>query len=326
MSRAILSQSLFQTTSVGDPWRSYVLSGSVHATLILAGILVSVPLMRNNIEHRRVERATLIAPNLPVYRRAPAAIQPPRLMKRSRMVAPAAAPVFKTAELRPPEIRPRPITAAPEVKSIPFPAPAPTIPEVPPNLPVPKREVRTGTFQTVETIQTPQNSRGVQVGGFGDPRGATPLEGSPSSPASLPKIGAFDLAEGTGHSGAGPRGRSGGIQTGGFGDSFGGATPAKEVSPPKPVKLAFTPVEILSKPKPAYTEEARSLKVEGQVSLEVVFESKGSVRILRIVHGLGHGLDEAAEQAAMHVQFRPATRGGVPVDSGATIRITFQLT
>ena len=94
----------------------------------------------------------------------------------------------------------------------------------------------------------------------------------------------------------------------------------------KPAEPAMTPVEILSKPKPVYTDEARNLKLEGQVSLEVLFLSNGSMRIVRVVHGLGHGLDEAAEQAAMQVRFRPAMRGGIPVDTSATIRITFQLT
>ncbi len=89
---------------------------------------------------------------------------------------------------------------------------------------------------------------------------------------------------------------------------------------------ASAPAEILFKPKPVYTREARDLKLEGQVSLEVVFQSSGVVRIIRVLHGLGHGLDEAAEQAAQQIRFRPATRAGVPVDTTATLYITFQVT
>ncbi|MBV9296684.1 MAG: energy transducer TonB, partial [Acidobacteriaceae bacterium] len=95
------------------------------------------------------------------------------------------------------------------------------------------------------------------------------------------------------------------------------------VSVAKPIT---TPVEILFKPKPVYTDEARNLKLEGRVSLEVVFLASGSIRILRVLHGLGHGLDQAAETAAMQVRFRPATRAGAPVDTNATIYITFELT
>jgi TonB family protein len=116
------------------------------------------------------------------------------------------------------------------------------------------------------------------------------------------------------------------VRTGAFGDSTAAAPAPVQKQPTPVVEPPLTPVEILSKPKPAYTEEARNLKLEGQVALEVVFLSNGSVRIVRILHGLGHGLDEAAQQAALQVRFKPARRGGVPVDMNATIKITFQLT
>ncbi len=121
----------------------------------------------------------------------------------------------------------------------------------------------------------------------------------------------------------------GSVHTGAFGETPGAAPPqtaSAATAPAKPVVPAVTPVEILSKPKPTYTLEARNLKLEGQVELEVVFQSDGSLRVIRVVEGLGHGLDEAAKRAALQVRFRPATRAGTPVDSNATIRITFQLT
>jgi TonB family protein len=96
--------------------------------------------------------------------------------------------------------------------------------------------------------------------------------------------------------------------------------PARATSP------TVTPVEILFKPKPVYSQEARNLRLEGQVELNVIFTATGSVRVMSVIHGLGHGLDEAAQQAAMQVRFKPATRDGVPVDTNATIYITFQLT
>ena len=46
---------------------------------------------------------------------------------------------------------------------------------------------------------------------------------------------------------------------------------------------------------------------------------------MRIVRGLGHGLDEAAVQAAEHIHFKPATRDGQPADSSAVLHIVFQL-
>jgi len=86
-----------------------------------------------------------------------------------------------------------------------------------------------------------------------------------------------------------------------------------------------TAAQILEKPRPAYTEEARRLQIEGEVQFEVQFRASGEVRILRLVRGLGHGLDENAIQAARTIRFLPAKRDGLPVDSTATIHIIFQL-
>jgi TonB family protein len=85
------------------------------------------------------------------------------------------------------------------------------------------------------------------------------------------------------------------------------------------------PVEITSKPSPAYTDEARALKVEGVVRLEVVFLASGEVRVVRVLDGLGHGLDEAAAQAAERIRFQPARAAGVAVDLRTTLHITFRL-
>jgi TonB family protein len=92
-----------------------------------------------------------------------------------------------------------------------------------------------------------------------------------------------------------------------------------------PARPAILPVEVLSKPSPAYTDEARRLKIEGDVVLEVEFSTAGTVRVLRIVRGLGYGLDESATTAAQKIQFKPATSEGRPVDYKTTVRIEFRL-
>ena len=62
----------------------------------------------------------------------------------------------------------------------------------------------------------------------------------------------------------------------------------------------------------------------GQEVLEVVFLASGQVQVIGIVSGLGHGLDEAAIQAAKMIRFRPAQRNGQPVDYHAHVRIEFR--
>jgi TonB family protein len=85
------------------------------------------------------------------------------------------------------------------------------------------------------------------------------------------------------------------------------------------------PAEIISKPTPVYTDEARRLRLEGEVLLEAVLGANGQLKITRVVRGLGHGLDEAAVKAAEQIRFKPATRDGQAADSTAILHIIFQL-
>jgi TonB family protein len=84
-------------------------------------------------------------------------------------------------------------------------------------------------------------------------------------------------------------------------------------------------LEVISKPQPKYTSEARQLRVQGDVILRVTFTASGQVLVQGIVHGLGHGLDEEARRVAQQIRFRPATHNGQPVDMTTNITITFQL-
>ena len=81
----------------------------------------------------------------------------------------------------------------------------------------------------------------------------------------------------------------------------------------------------LEKPSPVYTEKARELRVEGEVVLNVIFNADGTLKILGVKQGLGHGLDEAAIAAASKMKFKPARRDGKPVDYTATLRVVFRL-
>lgn len=161
----------------------------------------------------------------------------------------------------------------------------------------------------------------VKASGFGS---AGALDGVPNGAgraAAAVRLGNF----GDGTPGGVPagRGNNGTVRTTGFGDTVA-AVPVRRDSPS--AVPSFTPVEILFKPRPSYSAEARNLRLEGQVSLEVVFLANGAVKVVRVIRGLGHGLDEAAQEAAAQVRFKPATRSGAPIDTSATINITFELT
>jgi TonB family protein len=124
---------------------------------------------------------------------------------------------------------------------------------------------------------------------------------------------------GNGGSGTG----RGTVQAGGFSD----AAVTAEAPKPKQAEAvaAVQPVEILAKPKPQYTDEARKLGLEGEVLVQVVFPAAGPVQVLRVIKGLGHGLDEAAIHAAEQIRFKPAQQDGKPVDYPATVHIVFQI-
>jgi TonB family protein len=113
------------------------------------------------------------------------------------------------------------------------------------------------------------------------------------------------------------------VVSSGFADVRPATMPTR---PATPSKATLTPVEVLFKPVPLYTDAARQQRIEGAVILEVEFAASGAVRVLRVVKGLGHGLDEMASQAAAQIRFKPALEHGQPVDHRASIQIVFRLT
>ena len=103
------------------------------------------------------------------------------------------------------------------------------------------------------------------------------------------------------------------------------AVPAAKATVSHAARPSIQPVEILEKPDPVYTAEARARKIEGNVVLDVIFSANGSVDVLRVVRGLGYGLDQAAISAARRIRFRPERVDGKPVDAHARLQIVFRL-
>ena len=79
----------------------------------------------------------------------------------------------------------------------------------------------------------------------------------------------------------------------------------------------------LSRPTPAYTAEARAAGISGKVRVEIVVDEHGHVSAVRVLDGLGHGLDEAAVTAARAMTFDAAARCGKPVTATFKIGFTF---
>ena len=86
-----------------------------------------------------------------------------------------------------------------------------------------------------------------------------------------------------------------------------------------------TPAQILSKPTPSYTKEARRLGVQGQVILKVLLSSQARISRIRIHRGLPAGLTENAIHAACKIKFKPALKNGVAVSRWVTVEYAFRV-
>lgn len=107
----------------------------------------------------------------------------------------------------------------------------------------------------------------------------------------------------------------------GIGDGTGGGTGGGPYRPGSGIE----PPSLLKEVKPDYSEEARRRGVEGDVVMEIVVRHDGSVGDVRVLQGLGHGLDERAVAAVRRWRFNPARRKGAPVDVLAEVAMEFKL-
>jgi periplasmic protein TonB len=114
------------------------------------------------------------------------------------------------------------------------------------------------------------------------------------------------------------------VKTGAFSTPESAQTPANRQGPSASTP-EVRPVEILSKPSPHYTAEARVLGVQGEVVLSVIFRADGTLKVVGVIRSLGHGLDETAKQAATQIRFKPAEQGGKPINFPAVLHIEFRL-
>jgi TonB family protein len=184
---------------------------------------------------------------------------------------------------------------------------------LPQTAPPPRIEIHTGSFEAPPSAAATAPSAKIQTGAFESAAGAA----AQTTHAASRSTGAF----GDSASSQPARPQPHRISSTQFDTVAIAAAPRHAASN----AAAYEPIEILAKPKPVYTDEARRLRIQGEVVLEVLFRASSQVAILRVVRGLGHGLDASAQQAALGIRFHPAAEGGRAVDSVATVKIEFQL-
>ena len=83
--------------------------------------------------------------------------------------------------------------------------------------------------------------------------------------------------------------------------------------------------QILGRPTPGYTDEARRNQIEGSVKVSVLLKADGAVSDIKVARGLGYGLDEKAIEAARQLRFVPAQKDGHPVSVRVSLDFKFSL-
>jgi TonB family protein len=285
-------------------WISVVLHAIVGVVLIVDSIRASEEPSTPRMQSRMV----FVFPATELVKAVPVVVPrlhvpPPRMREPARAEAPKPLPV---APIVAKAVEPASMLVRAAVPAFERPVERPEI----------QPPLETGLFERTNGARTSQVAAAVTTGGFGS--AAPSMRGAANGPGAV-TTGAFSSGASAAREAATAPGE---VQTAGF-DLRASAPAQPSVSVlTKPSDL---PVEIVFKPTPEYTDEARNARIEGTVSLELEFAAAGDVRVLRVVRGLGHGLDEEAQRVALRIRFKPAQSDGRPVDSRATVHVTFRL-
>ena len=319
---------------------SFVLNGMALGLVLYIGATA-----KHVLEAHHYEFTQLIAPTTPpppkIKPVPPPKLPPPPEPPKVQLDAPKIQlpkpkppepkPIQMEAKLAMPEIKPAKaaIVLAPQPKAALTAAMPAQTPQVKPST----APVHLG--ETFGATPNPNATRPATVAAIGNPYGG--MQGPAVAPHGV--VGSTGIGDGlkagsnAGVQGkvasAGIPGTAGTAGNGTYGKVASAGIPAQAAAAPVVQQVSLGPVstnlEVISKPPPRYTAEARQLKVEGEVVLRVTFSANGQVTVVGVVHGLGHGLDEEARRVAEQIRFRPATRDGHPVDVTTNITISFQM-
>ncbi len=328
---------------------SFVTAAAINALVLALAIYLGMT-AKKVLETHKYEQTELIfpvepppppkikitPPKLPPPTKPPEVkLEPPKINLPKPVPQPEVKPLHLEEKIKTPELKaakPQ-VVLAPQPKAALATAAAPAVtPQDHPKV----EQVHMGDLQGV--TPNPNATKAATVAAIGNPYGG--MTGQAKAPQGV--VGSTGIGNGTkSGSNAGVQGRvasaglPGGTGTGPGGNVYGtgkvtsAGIPAVQkatVATPQPTDTPkSTNLEVLSKPPSRYTEEARALKIQGDVVLRVTFTANGQVLVQGVVHGLGHGLDEEARRVAEQIRFRPATKNGQAVDLTTNITISFQL-
>jgi TonB family protein len=196
---------------------------------------------------------------------------------------------------------------------------------VPPARPEPPQPVR-----PVETLPPP-----VPIPTPEPPKPIPPAVNAPIVPLAADQMSQLGLpvvkvttntppSQGSGRGGGVGSGTGTGLGEGqgtGIGPGSGGGTGGGPYRPGSGIE----PPRLLREIRPEYTVDARRRAIEGDVVLEIVVQSNGTVGAIRLTRGLEAGLNQKAVEAVRQWRFEPARRQGAPVDVVVEVAVEFKL-
>ena len=330
---------------------SFVTSAVLNGTILIVVLLLSY-IIKPVVQQHKFENTELIFPTTP----------PPPV--KIKVKVPPPPPIKETPKLpqvkleapkiEMPKPKPEPKPVQLEAKATPLPvvkaakpqiilAPQPKAALAAAAMPAQTPQIKPSTApvhfgETFGVTPNPNATRPATIAAIGNPYGG--MNGPAVAPHGV--VGSTGIGNGTkSGSSAGIVGRvasagiPGGTGTASTGNAYGNARVASAAIPQQtvaavpqvaaPVAPSNTQAEV-SIPRPAYTDEAKQMKIQGAVVLRVTFFANGQIEVLGVLRGLGHGLDEEAKKAVQQGRvIRPATVNGKPMDSTTNITITFQL-
>ncbi len=85
------------------------------------------------------------------------------------------------------------------------------------------------------------------------------------------------------------------------------------------------PPKVVHRVEPKYTREALEAKLRGTVLLSAIIGTDGRASDIKVVRGLGMGLDEKAIECLAQWRFTPGTQSGAPIAAKVSIEMNFRL-
>ncbi len=92
-----------------------------------------------------------------------------------------------------------------------------------------------------------------------------------------------------------------------------------------PTEERRTAPKVIRQTTAAYTPEAQKKQLAGTVVVSLTVDEHGKPHDLKVVKGLGSGLDEEALKAVPEWQFSAGTKNGEPVSSSMEVKVDFDL-